>query len=224
MYILAIEQSTATCSVAVMRDYNVICENEWVDTRFRNQHFFSVLPGLLEKAGITPLDIDILATGLGPGSFSGLRCALSALNGIALPDRKRIFGITSAEIIAWQAMQETSSKSVMVVGDARRSHIWFAHYDRKEELAICRGSISLVIADLLPSKLISGETIVTPDWDRIGTMLQSNLPSGCRLTEGKQIPKARTAGELACRKTVLNIPSEQLTPVYLHPPVAPRHS
>lgn len=223
MHILSIEQSTSCCSIALMQDYRVIAENEWEDTQFRNQHLFTVLPRLLEEASLTPINIDILATGLGPGSFSGLRCALSAFNGIALPDRKCVFGVTSSEIIAWQVMQETGSNSVMVLGDARRGHIWFSCYDRKENLAVIRDSISLVTVDLLPSKLAACETIATPDWDRIGAILKLNIPTGCKLMENRQIPKARTAGELALRKTKMNIPSEQLTPVYLHPPVAPRH-
>lgn len=223
MYILSIEQSTANCSIALMQDYSVIAESEWIDTQFRNQHVFTVIPSLFEKACIAPLNIDIFAIGLGPGSFSGLRCALSAFNGMALPDRKRVFGVSSSEVLAWQVMQETASNSVMVMGDARRGHIWFACYDRKKDLAVLRGAISLVATDLLPQKLEMCETIVTPDWDRIGMILEQNIPPGLQLIKEKKIPQARTAGELAFRKISMNIPSEKLTPIYLHPPVASRH-
>jgi len=224
MHILSIEQSTTNCSIAIMQDYRVIIEDEWTDTQFRNQHFFTVLPNLLKKASIAPMNLDILATGLGPGSFSGLRCALSALNGIALPDKKLVFGVASSETLAWQVMKETGSNSVIVLGDARRGHIWFSCYDRKEDLAVIRGSISLTTADLLPPQLAKHETIATPDWNRIGTILKQNAPAGCKLIEEKVIPKARTVGELALRKIGRNSPSEQLTPIYLHPPVALRHS
>ncbi len=219
MHILSIEQSTSSCSIAIMQDYRVVVENEWVDTQFRNQHFFTLLPGLFEKACIVPSNIDILATGLGPGSFAGLRCALSALNGIALPDKKLVYGVASSEALASQVMKETGSDSVIVLGDARRGHIWFACYDRKDDLAIIRDSISLVAVDLLSRKLAMCETIATPDWDRIGAILKQNAPTRCKLIERKEVPRARTVGELALRKIGMNIASERLTPIYLHPPV-----
>ena len=221
MYILSIEQSTPVCSIALMQDYRIVAGKEWEDTRMRNQHFFTLLPELLQKASITPADIDILALGLGPGSFSGVRCALSALNGLALPDKKRVFGVESSEALAWQIMQERSCNSVMVLGDARRGHIWHVCYDRTENnIPRKRYDISLVMANQLSSILQTNTTIATSDWDRIGSLIKQSLIQGINIIEERRTPKAQTVGELAFRKISSNLPSEPLLPIYLHPPVA----
>lgn len=204
-----------------MKDSDVIAEHAWEDTQVRNQYFFSVLPGILKKTSITPAAIDIFVTGLGPGSFSGLRCTLSAINGLALPDKKRVFGITSPEIMAWQIIQETAKNSVTVLGDARRGYIWHACYDRTKELPAARNLVSIIPVDQLSAKLGESEVIVTSDWDRIGKFLKEISPSGT-LIEERCVPSARSAGELAFRKISMNLPSEPLLPIYLHPPVAAR--
>lgn len=221
MYILAIEQSTAISSLAMMHDYSIVAERNWEESHVRNQHFFTLLPDLLKEASIDPAGIDTFALGLGPGSFSGLRCALAAFQGLALPEKKPVFGISSAEALAWQTMNETGAESVMVLGDARRGHIWYVCYDKNNDFAVKRDWISLVSTELLPSKLAMCNMIVTSDWDRIGRFLQT-VPAGTRVLENKQTPTARTVGELAFRKISKNIPSEKLTPIYLHPPVAVR--
>ena len=222
MRILAIEQSTSNCSAVIMRDGGVVAEQEWENTNLRTQHFFALLPVLFQKAMITPSDIDTYATGLGPGSFSGLRCALSALNGLALPDKKRVFGITSADALAWQTMQETGAGVIMILGDARRDHIWHVCYDRRNNLPQRRAAVSLVAADKLSSILEGHETIATSDWDRIGERIRQSAGKGIKIIAERRIPRASTIGELVARKIAMNLPSEPLTPIYLHPPVAVR--
>lgn len=220
MFILAIEQSTSACSVALTKDYDVIAEHEWEDPNVHHQFFFSVIPGLLDKASITLAEVDTFALGLGPGSFSGLRCALAALNGIALPDRKRVFGITSPEALAWQVMKETGLAPVVILGDARRGYIWYACHDCTADLPVKRNPVSLVPAEQLSSTLGNCAAIATPDWNRIGTLAKGATQPGTLLIEERRVPRARTIAELAFRKIVMNIPSEPLQPIYLHPPVA----
>jgi tRNA threonylcarbamoyl adenosine modification protein YeaZ len=212
MNILSIEQSTSLCSMALMKDCRLAAGREWEDAWSRNQHFFSLLPGLFQEASVTPAEVDIFAVGLGPGSFSGLRCALAAMNGLSLPDKKRVFGISSAEILAWQVMRETGHNSVMVLGDARRSYIWYSCYEMRSEMPFVKCAVALATPDQLPAIMQSCECISTPDWDRIGETLKQIVPHGIRLT----------LGELVFRKIGMTLPSEPLAPIYLHPPVAAR--
>jgi tRNA threonylcarbamoyladenosine biosynthesis protein TsaB len=221
MFIFSIEQSTTVCSVALTEGYNIIAERKWEDTRIRNQYFFSVFPEILKEASITPATIDTFAVGLGPGSFSGLRCALSAINGLSLPDKKRVYGITSTEILAWQIMQKTARNSVIILGDARRGYIWYACYDRVKDVPVRRIPVSLVLSNQLSAKLCDCEIVATSDWDRIGIILKESAFPGVVIEE-RCIPSAHTVGELAFKKMSMNLPSEPLLPIYLHPAVAER--
>jgi len=222
MNILAIEQSTSLCSMVLSRDGRLLAEREWEDSWSRNQHFFSLLPGMLREASISPTEIDIFSTGLGPGSFSGLRCALAAMNGLSLSGQKRVYGISSAEILAWQVMRATGYTSIMIIGDARRDYAWYSCYKMQDKMPSIQRPISLVAADKLASVIMDCECVSTPDWIRMCEKLKKIVPEKINPIQGRQTPKAKTLAELTIIRTDQNRPSEPLTPIYLHPPVATR--
>ncbi|MFC1462656.1 tRNA (adenosine(37)-N6)-threonylcarbamoyltransferase complex dimerization subunit type 1 TsaB, partial [Verrucomicrobiota bacterium] len=111
MKLLAIEQSTSVGSIALLDDTRVLSEESWTETRGRAGNLFEMLPRILEAASRTVADIDLFAIGLGPGSFSGLRTSLSAVNHLALPGRKPVLGIPSAQALAHRLMAEESADS-----------------------------------------------------------------------------------------------------------------
>jgi len=222
MITLCIEQSTSVCSAALLRDSATITEKEWEDTRLRNQQIFPILDEMFRSTSLTPAEIDMFATGLGPGSFSGLRCALATLHGLAMPGRKPIFGITSTEALAWQVMKETGLDSVMILGDARRSTIWCVGYEKDGGIPKIRTPLSLVQASELVSVVKNTRVAATSHWDRIGIMLKEAAPQGVAVLEGNRTPRASTIAELMLKRISLGIPSDPLVPIYLHPAVAIR--
>jgi tRNA threonylcarbamoyladenosine biosynthesis protein TsaB len=80
--ILAIETATDACSVALYRDGHYSQRHE-VLPRQHNQRLFSMLGELLPAGSLRDQGIDALAYGCGPGSFTGLRIAASAVQGLA---------------------------------------------------------------------------------------------------------------------------------------------
>ena len=79
---LAIETATDACSVALFRDGEYQQCHEVVP-RQHNQRLFSMLSNLLPHGDLRSQGIDALAYGSGPGSFTGLRIAASAVQGLA---------------------------------------------------------------------------------------------------------------------------------------------
>jgi len=220
MRILSIEQSTSVCSVALLRDSETIAENEWTDTRLRNQQIFPILDEMFSRNSVSPAEIDMFATGLGPGSFSGLRCALATLHGLALPGKKPLFGVTSSEALAWQVMKESGQETVMILGDARRGAIWYAGYENAGDIPKTLTPLSLVLAGELTSVLKGVKVVATSHWERIGDLLKEAAPRGVTVLERNRTPKAQTIGELTLKRISLGLPSDPLVPVYLHPAVA----
>jgi tRNA threonylcarbamoyladenosine biosynthesis protein TsaB len=224
MFILATDMSTTVGSIALLNDDSIVTETVWDETTLRNQQLFSVLPEILTKARIEPVSIDLFCIGLGPGAFSGLRISLSAMRGLALPDSKPIFGLSSAEAMAWQLIRLEKRTSVTVVGDARRSMLWLAEFKADDSVVSMTIPFTLVKREELPGKLSAGTTVVSPDWARIGETLTASLPPGCELIKEKRTPTARSVALLALAKLRNGEKSLPLNPIYLHPPVfvAPR--
>lgn len=226
MLTLAIEQSTSLSSVALLDDTAVVAERNWNDSRSRDRRLFSVLPDIFREASVKPADIDTFAVGLGPGSFSGLRISLSAARGLAMPGKKRVFGVASGEALAWDILREKAATPIIVIGDARRDHLWFAQFNGTNDALKMQTPFSLIRTQKLPAALKKGSTVVTPDWERIGEKLMESASPGVTLIQEKRVPRARTVGELAFRKisespepSVHGV-TKGLTPLYLHPPVA----
>jgi tRNA threonylcarbamoyladenosine biosynthesis protein TsaB len=219
MLILSIEQSTSVSSIALLNDDSVVTERVWDDQTSRNQHLFTVMPELLKNAGIEPPSIDLFTIGLGPGAFSALRISLSAMRGLALPDSKPVFGISSAEALAWHIIHCEQKQSVAVIGDARRDSLWLAIFDVSGNFAKIRLPFGLTNWNRLPGDLKPGDVAVTPDWIRIGERLSQALPSTVELIKEKRVPSASDVGKLALMKLRNGESSLPLKPIYLHPPV-----
>ena len=109
MTILALEFSSGQRSVAVVRrragDASFVA-SEAVETGAGGTRAFGMIEDVLREAGLERGQIDVIAVGLGPGSYTGIRVALSVAQGwqLASPDGgMKLRGISSAECVAAQA-------------------------------------------------------------------------------------------------------------------------
>lgn len=227
MLCLTIEESTRQGSLALLDGDAVIDHVAWRDERFHSQELFVRLPALLARHRVTPAEVDLYAVGLGPGSFTGLRMALTAANAMALPHGRSVYGLSSAAAIAAEAGASTGCARVLAAGDAHRGMLWAGLFERQAagEWAL-QGEWRLASApELTAPRGIAGDTaIATPDWDRIGTVLEeaaANNP-GCTLIRSAVTPRADALGRAAVAQLARGVPSLPLSPIYLHPAVAVR--
>lgn len=222
MLILAMDQSTERGSLALLQDDHLLGERGWMDSRRHSQQWFDLLTELLDRTSVGLTRVDCLAVGLGPGSYTGLRIAVSAALGLALPDHRRVYGVSSAEALAGDVLAGSGAASVMVIGDARRHQLWARVFSLREGVCAALTPWMLRPPDGLAD--IQASIWVTPDWERIGPLLQAQAPSSCRLIEERRIPSALSVGRAAFRRIRAGVPSEPLTPIYLHAAVAWRRS
>ena len=221
MITLAIELSTSRGELALLEDDRVLVEREWLEDRQHRQQIFAQMAALTDWDGFDFGRIDLLAVGVGPGAFSGLRMAVSALRAMALPDGKPVFGVASAEALAWDTMREKQTDSVAVFGDARRNELWAGRFRCEHGLAPREGDWLVAQPGTLQTNVVGLGTVwVTSDWGRIGTQIRTICPAGVTLIEEPRWPKARSIGRLAAAKRRAGFESEPLTPLYLHPAVS----
>lgn len=220
---MAIEQSTPAASAALFDGDAVVAEAVWREERKREQQVFTRLPELLASAGRSVADIGRYVVGLGPGSFSGIRIAISAASAMALPSRRPVSGISSAEALA--AARLADRACVAVVGDARRKRLWLAVYEAAGDGSLPREqtSLQLVERQALRQRLPDGCLVVSPDYDRLHELLGA-LDDGVKLHTGTLTPHAREVGQLALlrgpavsKSPDADGPPPPPVPLYLHP-------
>ncbi len=222
MKILAVEQSTALQSAALIEGDSLLAHEQWEVAGLRSQQLFVSLPQLLRAAGVDAAALDVFAVGLGPGSFSGVRAAVSAVRAMALPGRRPVVGVPSPEAIALSLGGERRDVGeVIVVGDARRRMLWIAAYTVCDGVPVERGEIRLVDFDALPACAGGrGRLVASPDWGRLEAVLAPLEATGCELVRRAVMPGAVDIGRLAARRLeaggLIGVP----LPIYLHPAVA----
>ncbi|HSY74105.1 MAG TPA: tRNA (adenosine(37)-N6)-threonylcarbamoyltransferase complex dimerization subunit type 1 TsaB, partial [Dongiaceae bacterium] len=122
MTILALEFSSPQRSVAIARDGNVLAEA--AETGGRNAAAFGMIERVLAEAKIEREQISALCIGLGPGSYTGIRAAISVAQGWQLAREIKLLGISSVEAIAAQARTEKIFGRVNAVVDAQRGEFY----------------------------------------------------------------------------------------------------
>lgn len=125
MRILALETSTEYCSVALWRDGEVDARDELAGQR-HSELLLPMASQLLARHGLRPKDLDGIAFGHGPGSFTGLRIACGAAQGLAFGAGLRVAGIGTLQAMALAAGTE---RAVCCL-DARMGEIYHAAYRR----------------------------------------------------------------------------------------------
>lgn len=217
MLLLSIDQSAETGSAAILDDQRLVVGRQWAETRFSRQQLFPSLKAMLNEVRLVPDAIQLFVVGVGPGSYSGLRVALAAVVAMALPGKTPVYGITSAEGLAWQAAETGRATRVRIVGDARRDQWWTRCFRRLDACMRPVGDWALVH----PRAFQAGEAevVATPDWARIGAHLQAAVSPAITLIARAFLPDAATLGRLAIARMMQGIASEPLMPIYLHPAV-----
>ena len=129
MTILALEFSSPQRSVAVLRTGNGQVAAEIVEAGGRNTAAFGMIEKVLAEAKIDRGEIEVIAVGLGPGSYTGIRAAIALAQGWQLACGVKLLGVSSVECLAAQAQAENFFGRVNVVIDAQRNEFYLAVYE-----------------------------------------------------------------------------------------------
>ncbi|GHA87929.1 hypothetical protein GCM10009069_08600 [Algimonas arctica] len=126
MVVLGLDTTGADCSACVVRDETVLAYLSEPIGRGHAERLAPMVVEVLREAGVTPEDIDRIAVCTGPGSFTGLRVALSFAKGFALPRRTPVVGIDA--LAATYLSSDLSPAHAMVWTDVKRGQIMFGTY------------------------------------------------------------------------------------------------
>lgn len=126
--LLAIDSSTLTSSVAVLDGDAVLAEREsGVDTH--SERLIEIIDQALTEAGWTLADVDAVAIGVGPGSFTGLRIGMATAKGLCFATGKPLWGVSSLAALALDGASAAARPcAVLAVMDARRGEVFVGAY------------------------------------------------------------------------------------------------
>ncbi|MDD4964762.1 MAG: tRNA (adenosine(37)-N6)-threonylcarbamoyltransferase complex dimerization subunit type 1 TsaB [Gallionella sp.] len=145
MRILALETSTEFCSVALWQDGCVRAKSELVGQK-HSELLLNQLDALLIDAGVRVADLDGIAFGKGPGSFTGVRIACGVTQGLALGADLPVVGVCTLLALA----QSTGKLRVMAALDARMGEIYHAAYVLQDGMWVEISAPCLCKADAAP--------------------------------------------------------------------------
>jgi tRNA threonylcarbamoyladenosine biosynthesis protein TsaB len=126
MFVLGIETSTKTGSVAVVSEDAVIAQYSLNIEVTHSERLMSTVDRVLKDIGIAIAAIDGFAVAIGPGSFTGLRIGLAAIKGLAFATGKPVAAVPTLKALAWNLPQ--ASHPVCPLLDARKNEVYAALY------------------------------------------------------------------------------------------------
>ena len=128
MRILAVDTSSVHGSVCVAAEDRILGEIRLASSMQHTERLFRALEFLFQQLPFSLSDVDLFVAARGPGSFTGLRVGLAAMEGFASAHGKTAAGVTTLEALAWKA--GISDALVVPIIDARRGDIYSAVYRR----------------------------------------------------------------------------------------------
>lgn len=132
MRILAVETSAVAASVAVVADGKLLCRSDQNAGLTHSQTLLPMLRCMLENSGLKLSDMDRLAVAVGPGSFTGLRIGVAAVQGLASGSGVGCVGVSTLEAAAHPVSH--MGGLICAAMDARRGEVYGALFRGGERL------------------------------------------------------------------------------------------
>jgi tRNA threonylcarbamoyladenosine biosynthesis protein TsaB len=203
--LLGIESATEVVGAAVSDGERVASLR--VSGRRRHAEILApAVSAVLERVGLQPADLDVLAVDVGPGLFTGLRVGVAMAKGLAQGLGVGVLEVGSLEVLAAGALDAGWPGSVLAVVDARRGEVFAARYrrgpdgdplecraparHRPEELATLAAeeSDTLAVGDgarryadelaRVPGVAVAGPRTAAPDPEVLVSLARSRLAAG----------------------------------------------
>ncbi len=141
-FILAVETSSKIGSVAIALGENLLAETKFAGPSRHSAELFPAICHLLDRFGKKPDQIEHIYISIGPGSFTGLRIAVTMAKTMSLANAAKIVAVDSLDVTASNVInltlqttsheqRATSDEKVAAILDAKRGQFFVAVYAQR---------------------------------------------------------------------------------------------
>jgi ribosomal-protein-alanine N-acetyltransferase len=228
MVILALETATARGSVALCVDASCIA-SEGDATRTHGERLPRELLDMLSSTGRSVRDVDAFAVVTGPGSFTGLRVGVAAIQGLALAGGKRVIPVPTLDAMAesWLAANGAAPRYLVPCLDGQRGDVFVAVLDTAHASTLGRCRVIVEPRVGRPDEIAAALAALAPVADVVlfGTGARRHAEVFLRVLPGVRLddvpgPIALAAARLATQRVADAVSPHALRPIYLRRPDA----
>ncbi len=169
--ILALDTSGDACSVALGRD-GAVWHRHTVEPRAHHRLLLPMVEDVFTEAGCAPAELDAVAFGCGPGSFTGLRIATAVTQAIAWAHDLTVIGVSTLEIMAASAVEaDPSAHGVIALLDARMGECYWNLFRAEQGQVLALQADGLAQRDVLAAAIARHVATAGGRWLLLGADL-----------------------------------------------------
>lgn len=135
LLILAVDTSGKTCSCALLQDGTLLGYRMLYTQRAHSQILLPTAKQLLAETGHTVQQVELFAAANGPGSYTGLRIGVAAMQSLAFAGGKCCAGISSLEGLAWNLVGRSG---ILCACLAARKNLCYCAFFESDGIAVTR--------------------------------------------------------------------------------------
>ncbi|MFM2484006.1 tRNA (adenosine(37)-N6)-threonylcarbamoyltransferase complex dimerization subunit type 1 TsaB [Celerinatantimonas yamalensis] len=178
--LLALDTATEACSVALHWNGEIFHHFE-LCPREHTQKILPMIEQILAQAGVSLTQLDAIAFGQGPGSFTGVRIGVAAAQGLGFGANLPLLGVSTLAAMAQQAIEQCTHSHVIAAIDARMGEIYHAIYRNEQGIATLQGSEQVTAPDQLEYQSDLVACAVGTGWQSYPQQLQEHYPKAEQL-------------------------------------------
>lgn len=148
MAILAIETSAAQCSAAIFCSKKNLRLQSTVNAPNRSaEQLLVLIDQLMQQTACSPDQIDYIAFSEGPGSFTGIRLAVSVAQALAFAWGKLVMPVSTFAAMAWNYYQSYGERLIAICLDARKQEVSFGIFAIEAERVVVKTPVAIIPPD-----------------------------------------------------------------------------
>ena len=222
MKLLAIETAAEACSAALSQKGEIL-ERFEIQPRKQSELILAMMNELLAEAGIKPRELDAIAYGAGPGSFTGVRIAAGVVQGVAFGCDLPVVPVSTLAALAQRQHRELGYTRLLPAFDARMGELYWGCYETDGDG---------LVAPVAPDRLAPPEAVTWPQgggwcgagsgWRTYGDALSERMGSELEAVTDDLLVRAYDVALLGQAALLRgeSVSPEQALPVYLRDEVA----
>ena len=225
MRLLAIETATEACSAALYVNGDIRVRHR-VEPRRHGELILGMIADVLKEAGIALRQLDALAFGRGPGSFTGVRIASGVIQGIAFAADLPVVPVSTLAALAQHQYRRRGSPRILAGFDARMKEVYWGAYEAHAEtgLVSLAGVERVCRPTAVPLPSGSGWCGVGTAWASYRDQLAERLGERVEAVDDRLLCSAHDIAQLGVAGFAEGraVPAERALPVYLRDQVVQR--